>query len=57
MAQDKPKHRWYQFSLRTFFVLVTLVFLHMRRFRPGGQLDAALLTASCAGRRESSSPG
>jgi 4-amino-4-deoxy-L-arabinose transferase-like glycosyltransferase len=31
------------------FVLVTLIFLHMRRFRPGGQLDAALLTASCAG--------
>jgi 4-amino-4-deoxy-L-arabinose transferase-like glycosyltransferase len=31
------------------FVLITLIFLHMRRFRPGGQLDAALLTASCAG--------
>jgi 4-amino-4-deoxy-L-arabinose transferase-like glycosyltransferase len=31
------------------FVLIVLVFLHMRRFRPGGQLDAALLTASCAG--------
>ncbi len=31
------------------FVLVTLIFLHMRRFRPGGQLDAALLTTSCAG--------
>jgi 4-amino-4-deoxy-L-arabinose transferase-like glycosyltransferase len=31
------------------FVLVTLIFLHMRRFRPGGQLDAALMTASCAG--------
>jgi 4-amino-4-deoxy-L-arabinose transferase-like glycosyltransferase len=31
------------------FTLVVLVYLHMRRFRPGGQLDAALLTASCAG--------
>ena len=31
------------------FVLVVLIFLHMRRFRPGGQLDAALITASCAG--------
>ena len=29
------------------FVLVVLIFLHMRRFRPGGQLDAALITASC----------
>jgi 4-amino-4-deoxy-L-arabinose transferase-like glycosyltransferase len=28
------------------FVLIVLVFLHMRRFRPGGQLDAALITAS-----------
>jgi 4-amino-4-deoxy-L-arabinose transferase-like glycosyltransferase len=26
--------------------LVVLVFLHMRRFRPGGHLDAALITAS-----------
>jgi 4-amino-4-deoxy-L-arabinose transferase-like glycosyltransferase len=31
------------------FVLIALVYLHMRRFRPGGQLDAALITASCAG--------
>ncbi|MDP9040178.1 MAG: glycosyltransferase family 39 protein [Acidobacteriota bacterium] len=28
------------------FVLIVLIFLHMRRFRPGGQLDAALITAS-----------
>jgi 4-amino-4-deoxy-L-arabinose transferase-like glycosyltransferase len=27
--------------------LIILIFLHMRRFRPGGQLDAALITASC----------
>ena len=31
------------------FVLVALIYLHIRRFRPGGQLDAALMTASCAG--------
>ncbi len=31
------------------FVLVTLIYLHIRRFRPGGQLDAALITATCAG--------
>ena len=29
------------------FLLVAMIFLHMRRFRPGGQLDAALITASC----------
>jgi 4-amino-4-deoxy-L-arabinose transferase-like glycosyltransferase len=28
-------------------LLIVLIFLHMRRFRPGGQLDAALITASC----------
>lgn len=31
------------------FALVILIFLHMRRFRPGGHLDAALITASCVG--------
>ncbi len=31
------------------FTLVVLIYLHMRRFRHGGQLDAALITASCAG--------
>ena len=30
------------------FILIILIYLHMRRFRPGGQLDAALITASCA---------
>jgi 4-amino-4-deoxy-L-arabinose transferase-like glycosyltransferase len=29
--------------------LIVLVYLHMRRFRPGGHLDAALITASCLG--------
>ena len=27
--------------------LILLIFLHLRRFRPGGHLDAALITASC----------
>jgi 4-amino-4-deoxy-L-arabinose transferase-like glycosyltransferase len=31
------------------FFLVLLVFLHMRRFRPGGHLYAALITTSCLG--------
>ena len=31
------------------FFLIVLVFLHLRRFRPGGHLDAALITASCVG--------
>ena len=31
------------------FALIFLIFLHMRRFRPGGHLDAALVTASCVG--------
>jgi 4-amino-4-deoxy-L-arabinose transferase-like glycosyltransferase len=31
------------------FTLVVLIYLHIRRFRNGGQLDAALITASCAG--------
>ncbi len=28
------------------FALIVLIFLHMRRFRPGGHLDAALITTS-----------
>ena len=28
------------------YLLIIMIFLHMRRFRPGGQLDAALITAS-----------
>lgn len=29
------------------YLLILMIFLHMRRFRPGGQLDAALITAAC----------
>lgn len=28
------------------YLLIIMIFLHMRRFRPGGHLDAALITAS-----------
>lgn len=31
------------------FIMIGLIYLHMRRFRPGGHLDAALITASCVG--------
>jgi len=31
------------------FFLIFLIYLHMRRFRFGGHLDAALITAACAG--------
>jgi 4-amino-4-deoxy-L-arabinose transferase-like glycosyltransferase len=31
------------------FVMVALIYLHMRRFRPGGHLDAALITVACVG--------
>ncbi len=31
------------------FILVALIYLHMRRFRRGGHLDAALITVACAG--------
>lgn len=30
------------------FIMVALIYLHMRRFRPGGHLDAALITVACA---------
>jgi hypothetical protein len=31
------------------FMMVGLIYLHMRRFRPGGHLDAALITVACVG--------
>jgi len=31
------------------FFMVVLIYLHMRRFRPGGHLDAALITVACVG--------
>ena len=31
------------------FIMIGLIYLHMRRFRPGGHLDAALITAASVG--------
>ena len=31
------------------FIMAGLIYLHMRRFRPGGHLDAAIITVACAG--------
>jgi 4-amino-4-deoxy-L-arabinose transferase-like glycosyltransferase len=31
------------------FVMASLIYLHMRRFRRGGHLDAAIITVACAG--------
>jgi 4-amino-4-deoxy-L-arabinose transferase-like glycosyltransferase len=31
------------------FIMVALIYLHMRRFRPGGHLDAAIITVACIG--------
>jgi 4-amino-4-deoxy-L-arabinose transferase-like glycosyltransferase len=31
------------------FIMALLIYLHMKRFRPGGHLDAALITVACAG--------
>jgi 4-amino-4-deoxy-L-arabinose transferase-like glycosyltransferase len=31
------------------FIMAALIYLHMRRFRPGGHLDAAIITVACAG--------
>ena len=31
------------------FVMAGLIYLHMRRFRAGGHLDAAIITVACAG--------
>src|ERR1700750_503396 len=31
------------------FIMAVLIYLHMRRFRPGGHLDSALITVACAG--------
>lgn len=31
------------------FIMAALIYLHMRRFRRGGHLDAAIITVACAG--------
>jgi 4-amino-4-deoxy-L-arabinose transferase-like glycosyltransferase len=51
LFQDFGVHDWSaRLPSTTFaFIMVALIYLHMRRFRPGGHLDAALITATCAG--------
>ena len=49
--QDFGVHDW-SARLPSFsfaFIMVALIYLHMRRFRRGGHLDAALITVACAG--------
>ncbi|MFZ1087631.1 MAG: glycosyltransferase family 39 protein [Terracidiphilus sp.] len=49
--QDFGVHDWVARlpSASFAFVMLVLIYLHMRRFRPGGHLDAALITVACAG--------
>lgn len=49
--QDFGVHDWGARlpSVSFAFIMVALIYLHMRRFRPGGHLDAALITVACAG--------
>ncbi len=51
LFQDFGVHDWSaRLPSTTFaFVMIALIYLHMRRFRPGGHLDAALITVACAG--------
>ena len=51
LFQDFGVHDWSaRLPSATFaFVMIALIYLHMRRFRPGGHLDAALITVACAG--------
>jgi 4-amino-4-deoxy-L-arabinose transferase-like glycosyltransferase len=51
LFQDFGVHDWSaRLPSTTFaFVMAGLIYLHMRRFRPGGHLDAALITVACAG--------
>ncbi len=51
LFQDFGVHDWSaRLPSTTFaFIMAGLIYLHMRRFRPGGHLDAALITVACAG--------
>ena len=51
LYQDFGVHDWTaRLPSTTFaFVMIALIYLHMRRFRPGGHLDAALITVACVG--------
>lgn len=49
--QDLGVHDWSARlpSVSFAFIMAGLIYLHMRRFRRGGHLDAALITVACAG--------
>jgi 4-amino-4-deoxy-L-arabinose transferase-like glycosyltransferase len=49
--QDVGVHDWSaRLPSTTFaFIMAGLIYLHMRRFRRGGHLDAAIITVACAG--------
>jgi len=51
LFQDFGVHDWSaRLPSTTFaFIMAALIYLHMRRFRPGGHLDAALITVACMG--------
>ena len=51
LFQDFGVHDWSaRLPSTTFaFIMIGLIYLHMRRFRPGGHLDAALITVACIG--------
>jgi len=51
LFQDFGVHDWSARlpSTSFAFIMAGLIYLHMRRFRPGGHLDAALITVACAG--------
>ena len=50
LFQDFGVHDWSaRLPSTTFaFIMVGLIYLHMRRFRPGGHIDAAIITVCCA---------
>jgi 4-amino-4-deoxy-L-arabinose transferase-like glycosyltransferase len=49
--QDFGVHDWVARlpSASFTFIMLALIYLHMRRFRPGGHLDAGLISVACAG--------
>ena len=51
LFQDFGVHDWSaRLPSTTFaFIMAALIYVHMRRFRPGGHLDAALITVACVG--------
>jgi 4-amino-4-deoxy-L-arabinose transferase-like glycosyltransferase len=50
LFQDFGVHDWTARLPSTTFALImaVLIYLHMRHFRPGGHLDAAVITVTCA---------